>query len=135
MSARRLLPVKPVIPGPCTGEVVLISKYLSFFGEVDPERGCTRGEQGVCFAGKVLVFPGSRGSTVGPYVIYALRKAGVAPICMIVEEVEPMLVAGCVLGEIPLYKTIGWSIVELEGVYALRVVECKEGLHCVEPAI
>lgn len=101
--------VKPVVPGICKGEALVIDRYLSFFGEVDPETACLRDDPNVCIQGKVLVFRGSRGSTVGPYIIYALSRSDKKPVCMIAEEVEPMLIAGCVLGEIPLYKLISRS--------------------------
>jgi len=95
--------VKPLIDGDCEGESVLINQYLSFFGEVDPARGVVRVNGGeVSVAGKVLVFKGSRGSTVGSYVIYAMGRAGTAPLCMVVKEAEPILIAGCVLADIPL---------------------------------
>lgn len=98
--------VKPIVPGPCKGETLVLDRYLSFFGEVDPETGCLRDEPSICIAGKVLVFRGSRGSTVGPYIMYALSRGGRKPLCMIAEDIEPMLIAGCVLGEIPLYKLL-----------------------------
>ncbi len=95
--------VKPIVPGPCSGEVVLVNGYISFFGEIDPERGCFIDSKNVCFHDKILVFKGTRGSTVAPYVIYALRRNNTAPRCILVAEVEPMLIAGCVLAEIPLF--------------------------------
>ncbi|MCC5990168.1 MAG: DUF126 domain-containing protein [Thermosphaera sp.] len=96
--------IKRVVDGDCSGNPVLINQYLSFFGEVDPVKGVVRTDTGeVEIAGKVLVFKGSRGSTVGSYVIYALRKNNVNPCCMIVKEVEPILIAGCVLAGIPLF--------------------------------
>ncbi len=95
--------VKRVVDGECFGEPVVLNQYLSFFGEVDPAKGVVKTDAGeVGVAGKVLVFKGSRGSTVGSYIIYALRKNNVNPHCMIVKEVEPILIAGCVLAGIPL---------------------------------
>ncbi|MEM4481665.1 MAG: DUF126 domain-containing protein [Desulfurococcaceae archaeon] len=105
MFAEQAIKVKTVVPGYCRGEPVLLNRYISFFGEVNPETGCLVGENNVCLPGKVLVFKGTRGSTVGPYIIYALKKNSKGPVCMIVEDLEPMLVAGCVLAEIPLYST------------------------------
>lgn len=96
--------VKSIIEGECRGNILVLDKYISFFGEIDPETGCLRGES-TCISNKVLVFRGSRGSTVGPYVVYALKKNSKAPTCIIVSEIEPMLVVGCVIAEIPLYIT------------------------------
>ncbi|MEM4624093.1 MAG: DUF126 domain-containing protein [Thermosphaera sp.] len=102
--------VKPLIDGDCRGRVIVLNQYLSFFGEVDSSRGIVKTDNGeVEISGKVLVFKGSRGSTVGSYVIYALKKNGVAPACMVVREVEPILIAGCVLTEIPLLVAEGFD--------------------------
>jgi len=101
--------VKQIVPGPCSGEVVLVDSYISFFGEVNPEQGCLSTLENRCFRGKVLVFRGTRGSTVAPYIIYALRKSNAAPACIIVAEAEPMLIAGCVIAEIPLFVAGNYS--------------------------
>ncbi len=95
--------VKPVIPGSCNGDVVLVDSYISFFAEVNPDTGCLVAPSELCFRDAVLVFRGTRGSTVAPYIIYALRRNNTAPRCILVAEAEPMLIAGCVLAEIPLY--------------------------------
>lgn len=95
--------MKPVIPGPCSGEVILVDDYVSFFGEVNPDQGCLIVQENKCFQNKVFIFRGTRGSTVAPYVIYALKKNNTAPKCILVAELEPMLIAGCVLAEIPLF--------------------------------
>jgi len=124
--------LRPVIPGVCKGELLIVDRYISFFGEVDPVTGCLKNTTDLCVGGKVLVFRGSRGSTVAPYILYALRKNSKAPTCMLVKEVEPMLVAGCVLGEIPLYVVLNYHEVveacrnmcaEVEG-DELRVHKC-----------
>ncbi len=124
------LALKPLVPGECRGRVLILDQYLSFFGEVDPETGCIRGSN-ICFPGRVLVFRGSRGSTVGPYIIYALKKNDKAPVCMIVEEAEPLLVAGCVLAGIPLYISTTRIIDKLENDTYI-VVNCNGGLCRVE---
>ena len=54
--------------------------------------------------GKILVFPGGKGSTVGSYKIYEMAKLGTAPLAMIVEKAEPIIVVGCVLANIPLIE-------------------------------
>lgn len=103
--------VDVVVPGPCSGRLVFLDRYISFFGEVDPETGCFR-EEPTCIGNVVLAFRGTRGSTVAPYVVYALKKNEKAPVCMLVEEVEPMLVVGCVLADIPLYRVRNYRLLE-----------------------
>ncbi|MEM1639187.1 MAG: DUF126 domain-containing protein [Desulfurococcaceae archaeon] len=121
MSPKAGIKVKPIVPGYCKGEVLLLNRFISFFGEVDPETSCLRENMEICVASKVLVFKGSRGSTVGPYIIYALKKNNKHPVCMIVEEAEPLLIAGCVLGEIPLYVVESINALESGKIIEVKV--------------
>lgn len=99
--------VKPIVDGDCYGKVVLINDYISFFGEVDPYNGVYKAS-GERIGGRILVFRGGRGSTVGSYIIYALKKYGNAPQCMFVEKAEPIIITGAVLADIPLFIIIDY---------------------------
>jgi len=88
------------------GEALVTRQGISFFGGVDPDTGKIR-ERGHELLGKdvtdkVLVFPKGKGSTVGSYVIYQLRKNGHAPAAIINLETEAIIAVGCILAEIPL---------------------------------
>lgn len=96
-----MIKVKPVVDGDCVGEAIVINDYISFFGEVDPRTGVHK-PTGKSFSGKILIFRGGRGSTVGSYIIYGLKKYGKNPKCLIVAKAEPIIVAGAVLADIPL---------------------------------
>lgn len=89
-----------------SGEAIVTKQGISFFGGVDPSTGRIRerGHElfGVDITGKVLVFPRGKGSTVGSYVLYQLRKGGHAPAAIINTETEAIIAAGCILAEIPL---------------------------------
>jgi hypothetical protein len=78
---------------------------ISFFGGVDPESGLVveRGHEleGQSIAGKVLVFPTGKGSTVGSYTLYRLKKNGVAPVAILNAECETITAVGCIIAEIP----------------------------------
>lgn len=50
----------------------------------------------------MFVFPTGKGSTVGSYVLYQMKKLGTAPIAIINIETEAIIATGCVLAEIPL---------------------------------
>jgi len=92
------------------GPALVTNQPISFFGEVDPETGKIVSQRsnirGECVSGCVLVFPHGRGSTVGSYVIFALKENGVAPCAIINEETEVIIVAGCSLANIPLVDRI-----------------------------
>ncbi|MEM2001185.1 MAG: DUF126 domain-containing protein, partial [Candidatus Methanomethylicaceae archaeon] len=88
------------------GEALVSRQGISFFGGVDPTTGLIR-EKGhdLCgqdVTGKVLVFPKGKGSTVGSYVLYQLKKNGHAPAGIINVETEAIIATGCILAEIPL---------------------------------
>lgn len=102
------IPVKTIIDGDCCGELVVINERISFYGEVDPVKGIHK-PSGKVIVNKILFFPGTRGSTVGSYIIYGLKKNNTAPQCIIVEKAEPILVAGCVISNIPLFTLMDYS--------------------------
>jgi len=95
-----------VVGGVAEGEAVVSPEPISFFGGVDAKTGKiierTHPLEGMAIAGKVLVFPRGKGSTVGSYTLYALAKNEVAPAAIINVETEPIIVVGCVLAGIPL---------------------------------
>ncbi len=78
---------------------------LSFYGGVDPDSGVVveRGHEleGQSIAGKVLAFPTGKGSTVGSYNLYRLKKNGVAPAAILNAECETITAVGCIIAEIP----------------------------------
>lgn len=94
-----------IAPGRAGGETLVTSQGISFFGGVDAETGVIveRGHEleGQCIAGKVLVFPGGKGSTVGSYTLYRLKHAGKAPAAIINAECETIIAVGCIIAEIP----------------------------------
>ncbi len=91
--------------GLAEGEALVTSMAISFFGGVDPESGIVveRGHEleGQSIAGKVLVFPTGKGSTVGSYTLYRLKRNGVAPLAIVNAECETITAVGCIIAEIP----------------------------------
>lgn len=87
------------------GDALVTTMGISFFGGVDPESGVVieRGHelQGQSIAGKVLVFPSGKGSTVGSYTLYRLGKGGKAPAAIVNAECETITAVGCIMAEIP----------------------------------
>ncbi len=94
-----------ITEGAAAGEVLRSTEPISFYGAVEPDTGefIEEGHQleGANVAGKVLVFPRGKGSTVGSYVLYGLAQNGVAPAAIVNEETETIVATGAILGEIP----------------------------------
>lgn len=75
-------------------------------GSVDPVTGIVVEEKhelrGQSISGKVLVFPSGKGSTVGSYVMYQLKKNGTAPAAVINRSAEPIVAVGAIISDIPM---------------------------------
>lgn len=120
--------VKPVIDGICRGKAVVINDYISFFGEIDPVKGIHK-PTGKSIAGKIMVFRGGRGSTVGSYIIYGLAKHQVIPKCMVVARAEPIIVAGSVMANIPLLVVLDDFNLFIQDIRDDMYMEYKRGMN------
>jgi uncharacterized protein len=96
--------------GYAEGEALVSPEPIGFFGGVDPESGVVveagHPLEGQCVAGKVLVFPTGKGSTVGSYILYRLKKNGAAPAALVNAESEPIVAVGAIISEIPMVDHI-----------------------------
>jgi predicted aconitase with swiveling domain len=94
-----------IYEGVAEGEALVTAQGISFFGGVDPDSGVIveRGHEleGQSIAGRVLVFPRGKGSTVGSYTLYRLKHNGMAPLAIINAECETITAVGCIIAEIP----------------------------------
>ena len=91
--------------------------------------------EGEKVTGKVLVFPGGKGSTVGSYVIYAMRKRGTAPAAMINIETEPIIAVGCILAEVPLVDKLDGNPLKIIETGDLVRVQADKGIVEVEKTV
>jgi uncharacterized protein len=100
-----ILKGRSIYAGQASGQALVTSQGISFFGGVDPDTGIVveKGHslEGQCISGKVLVFPSGKGSTVGSYTLYRLKKAGKAPAAILNRECETITAVGCIISEIP----------------------------------
>jgi predicted aconitase with swiveling domain len=100
-----ILKGRAIFPGKVQGSALVTSMRISFFGGVDPDSGCVveKGHEleGDSIRGKILVFPGGKGSTVGSYTLYRLKANGMAPLAIVNAECEPITAVGCIISEIP----------------------------------
>ncbi len=95
------------------GEALTTSQPISFYGGVDPNTGeiIEKGHelQGKSVKGKILVFPNGKGSTVGSYTLYRMKKNGMAPSGIINKECETVVAVGAIISEIPCVDKIDVS--------------------------
>ncbi|MFW9981157.1 MAG: DUF126 domain-containing protein, partial [Candidatus Thorarchaeota archaeon] len=96
---------RKIFKGKVVGEALVTGDEISFYGGCDPETGeiVEKGHhlEGKSVSGKILVFPTGKGSTVGSYVLYALKKANKAPLAIVNKTTDPVIAVGCIISEIP----------------------------------
>jgi len=96
---------RTIYPGKTEGEALVSKTPIGFYGGIDASTGIVieKGHEleGKSVTNKILVFPNGKGSTVGSYVIYGLKKNGVAPKAIINRETETIVATGVILAGIP----------------------------------
>jgi predicted aconitase with swiveling domain len=99
-----------IVEGKCTAEALVSVKPISFLGGVDPADGRIVEKNhdlcGECIKDKVLCFPHGRGSTVGSYVLYSLAKKGLAPVAIVNQTADPVIVVGAIIADVPMVDQI-----------------------------
>lgn len=125
-----------VVPGRADGEALVTRDRISGWGGIDSRTGTvveTRHElRGVSFAGKVLVFPGAKGSSGWSNAFHLTRVLGVAPAAMLFNEMTTKVALGAVVTRAPamtdfdrdpiaVIETGDWVIVDADrGVVEIR---------------
>ena len=102
-----------IVAGDAQGVALVSDRPIGFLGGVDPDTGriVEPGHplEGESVAGRVLVFPTGKGSTVGSYILYRLAKAGRAPAAIVNVESEPIVAVGALIAGIPVIDRIDIS--------------------------
>jgi predicted aconitase with swiveling domain len=96
---------RKVVGGSAEGEALVTKDRISGWGGIDPRSGTvieTRHElKGISFAGKVLVFPGAKGSSGWSSQFHIARLAGKAPLAMLFNEMTTKIALGAVVSHAP----------------------------------
>lgn len=94
-----------ISPGKAEGEAIVSKEPIGFYGGINIKTGIVieKGHplEGKSVKNKILVFPCGKGSTVGSYVVYGLKKNNVAPAGIINKETETIVATGVILAGIP----------------------------------
>ena len=94
-----------ISPGKVEGKAIVSPDPIGFYGGIDAKTGIVIEKdhqiEGKSVKNKILVFPCGKGSTVGSYVLYGLKKNGVAPAGIVNKETETIVATGAILAGIP----------------------------------
>ena len=101
---------RAIVRGRGEGFALVSDRPIGFLGGVDPDTGVIvevgHPLEGESVAGRVLVFPQGKGSTVGSYTIYRLARAGMAPAAIVNAESEAIVAVGALIADIPMVDRI-----------------------------
>jgi hypothetical protein len=91
--------------GRARGEALVSAEPVSFYGGVDLDTGRVvepgHPLQGQALAGRVLVIPRGKGSTVGSWAILRLHRRGLGPVAILCQRCETIVAVGAILAELP----------------------------------
>ncbi|MCX6803063.1 MAG: DUF126 domain-containing protein, partial [Candidatus Diapherotrites archaeon] len=96
---------RKICGGIAEGEALVTKQGISFYGGVDTQTGKVQEKghelEGQSISGKILVFPQGKGSTVGSYALYRMKKQGTTPLAIVNSECETIVAVGAIISEIP----------------------------------
>lgn len=102
----RFYSCKTISPGTAQGGALVSSEEILFYftnpatGRITEAGHCLEGQS---IAGKILVFPGGKGSSVVQADgLYKLEQGGTQPAGLIVKNLDTVLVSAAVIMEIPM---------------------------------
>ncbi|MHA2472949.1 MAG: DUF126 domain-containing protein [Promethearchaeota archaeon] len=96
---------RKIYKGNAEAEAVVTQDGISFYGGVDPDTGKVvevgHELEGQTISGKILVFPTGKGSTVGSYTMFRMKKNNTAPAAIVNKQIDTIVAVGCIISEIP----------------------------------
>ena len=108
---------RKVVGGVAEGEALVTRETISGWGGVNPLKGEvieSRHElRGVSFAGKVLIFPGAKGSSGWSGVFHLTRLAGTAPLALVFNTMTTKAALGAVVLRVPSLTALGGDPTQL----------------------
>lgn len=113
-----ILQAETLVAGePGSGEALVLSAPISFWGGIDPRTGAVidvrHPECGKNIAGRVLFLPGTIGSSSASAVLLELVHAARAPAALVLHQPDAILLLGLLVA-----KEMGWRVptaVRLDG--------------------
>jgi predicted aconitase with swiveling domain len=98
---------KGIVKGVAEGEAVVMNHAFAFMGDVDMDTSeiIAQGHehQGVPIAGKILIYPETKGSSGGCVVLNVLARQGKHPAAIVnLKMADYNLVEGAILANVPL---------------------------------
>lgn len=128
-----------VVPGHADGQALVSHETISGWGGIDPATGTIIERRhelaGVCFTGKVLVFPGAKGSSGWSGFFQATRLLGTAPLAMVFTTLSAKSALGAVVTRVPAVSDLAEDPVEIIHTGDRVIVDASRGIVTVHAAV
>lgn len=128
---------RTVVPGVVEGEALVSHETISGWGGIDPATGTVierRHElHGVCFTGKILVFPGAKGSSGWSGFFQSTRLLGTAPSGLIFTVTTTKAALGAVVTRVPAISDLDQDPVTVINTGDWVRLDADRGIVEVEP--
>ena len=131
-SGEVVLRGRGIVPGKIRGEALVSPETISGWGGIDPATGTIIERRhslcGVSFAGKVLVFPGAKGSSGWSGFFQSTRLLGTAPAAMVFTKMTTKAVLGAVVTRVPTVSELDQDPVQIIRTGDLVEVDADTGI-------
>ncbi|TXT62954.1 MAG: hypothetical protein BAJALOKI1v1_820014 [Promethearchaeota archaeon] len=101
---------RSIVPGCVIAKSIISTKPISFLGDVNPNTGIITDKfnplRGQSIVNRCLIFPYGKGSTVGSYILYQLRKNNKAPASIVNIKAEAIVAVGAIISDIPMIDEV-----------------------------
>jgi hypothetical protein len=128
-----------IVPGHAEGEALVSHETISGWGGIDPATGTIierrHGLFGACFTGKVLVFPGAKGSSGWSGFFQSTRLLGTAPLAMVFTTLSTKSALGAVVTRVPTISDLEEDPVRIIRTGDRVVVDADRGVVTVHRAV
>ncbi|TNC23339.1 DUF126 domain-containing protein [Amycolatopsis alkalitolerans] len=129
---------RKVVPGIAEGEALVSHETISGWGGIDPAKGVIIERRhelfGVCFTGKILVFPGAKGSSGWSGFFQSTRLMGTAPLAMLFTNITTKAALGAVVTRVPSITGFDRDPVEVISTGDWVRVDADAGVVEIKPA-
>lgn len=123
---------RKVVGGKATAEALVSTQTISGWGGINEREGSVielhHQLNGVSFAGKVLVFPGAKGSSGWSAYWHMCRLNGTAPAAMIFTRMTTKIALGAVVSRVPTVTDLDGDVFELIDTGDLVEVDADAGV-------
>jgi predicted aconitase with swiveling domain len=129
---------RKVVGGVAEGEALVSHETISGWGGIDPAAGTVIERRhelfGVSFSGKILVFPGAKGSSGWSGFFQATRLLGTAPLGMIFNTMSTKAALGAVVTRVPTVTGLDRDPLEVIATGDWVRIDADNGVVEVKPA-